>query len=56
MKKEKLKKEEKGAMFRLHTRIRHEQSEFIKKEAVRKAISDGEMHRIVIDYYMANHK
>lgn len=51
-----IKKEKVEPMFRLNTRIRNDQSEFAKKEAVKNRLSEGEMFRIIVDYYIINHK
>ncbi len=49
-------KEKPEPMFRLNTRIRNDQSEFMKKEAVKKGLSEGEMFRTMVDFYIINNK
>lgn len=46
----------KDTLVRVYPGIRKDQKKFLREEAKRQKVGDGEMHRIVIDYYKNNHK
>lgn len=41
---------------RINSRIRKDQIKFIKGRAKKLNVSEGEMHRIIVDFYMVNEK
>ena len=43
---------ESRSMIRINTRIKAEQHEFIKVEAKKREITEGEVLREIVDYYM----
>ena len=45
----------KEKMIRMNSNIRPDQYEFIKKEAKKLRLHDGELHRLIIDEYINNH-
>jgi len=46
----------KDTMQRINSRVRKDQFKSIRTEAKKKKVGEGEMHRIIIDYYFSNHK
>jgi hypothetical protein len=51
-----IKKEKQEPMFRLNTRIRNDQSDFVKAESAKLNLSEGEMFRSMLDFYIKNNK
>jgi len=45
-------KEKKFPFVRINSRVKVDQLYFIKDQAKEKGISEGEMHRIIIDFYI----
>jgi hypothetical protein len=45
-------KEKKETLVRINTRIPKEQKKWIKDEAKKRDIGEGDLHRIIIRYYM----
>ena len=43
-------------MIRFNARVRRDQFEFVRKEAKIQKVGEGEMQRIIIDYYIKNKK
>lgn len=50
------KKEKKENLIRINSRIKESQHKFAKDEAKKKNIPEGEMHRVIFDFYIKNHK
>jgi len=46
----------KNTLVRVYPGVRRDQKKFIKDEAKKKKVGEGEMHRIIIDYYIKNNK
>lgn len=46
----------KDNLVRIYPGVRRDQKKFLQEEAKRRKVGEGEMHRIVIDYYKANYK
>ena len=46
----------KEGMKRINSRVRKDQFNFIRVEAKKKKVGEGEMHRIIIDEYITNNK
>lgn len=42
------------AFVRINSRVREDQHQFIKKLAKKMDITEGEIHRLIIDSYMEN--
>lgn len=51
---EKIKNKFDFPMSRVNTRVRPSQHKYIKKEAKRLKLTEGEMFRSIIDYYIEN--
>jgi len=45
----------KETLVRINSRITPEQHKFTKAEAKKLKISEGQMHRVVFDFYIKNH-
>jgi hypothetical protein len=43
-------------MIRLNTRIKPEQHQFIKDQALKNHCTEGEMLRTIVEFYMVNKK
>lgn len=48
--------EKKETFVRINSRIRKDQHKNIKVEAKKLKISEGELHRNIVDFYFANKK
>jgi len=48
--------ENKNTLVRIYPGVRRDQKKFIKDEAKKLKVGEGEMHRIIIDYYIKNKK
>lgn len=46
----------KEVMTRMNSRIRPDQKKFIKAEAKRLKIGEGDLHRKIVDFYMNSNK
>lgn len=46
----------KNTLVRVYPGVRRDQKKFIKDEAKKKKVGEGEMHRIIIDYYINKNK
>lgn len=46
----------KETMVRINSRVRKDQFKFIREEAKKQKVGEGEMHRIIIDYYISKNK
>lgn len=44
------------SMIRLNTRIKPEQHQFIKDQALKNQCTEGEMLRTIVEFYMVNKK
>jgi len=42
------------SMIRINTRIKPEQHQFIKAEALKRVMTEGEMLRTIVEFYMVN--
>lgn len=49
-------KKKKEPMARINTRILPSQNEFIKAESKKLGIGEGELYRLIIQFYQDNHK
>jgi hypothetical protein len=47
---------EKNTLVRVYPGVRRDQAKAIKQEAEKLKVGNGEMHRIIIDYYFKNKK
>lgn len=50
-----MKEEKIETLVRINSRITKEQHKFAKLEAKRLKIKEGNMHRIIFDFYIKNH-
>lgn len=50
-----MKKVTKETLIRINSRLTPVQHKFAKSEAKKLKISEGEMHRVVFDFYIKNH-
>jgi hypothetical protein len=48
-------KDKKETFVRINSRLTPAQHKFAKAEAKKLKISEGEMHRVVFDFYIKNH-
>jgi len=48
--------ENKNTLVRIYPGVRRDQKKFIKDEAKKKKVGEGELHRVIIDYYIDKHK
>ncbi len=46
------KKQQRKPMERVNTRIREDQKKFIKSKAKKEGLTEGEVHREIIDFYI----
>jgi hypothetical protein len=46
----------KEILTRINSRVRADQKKFLKAEAKRLKIGEGELHRKIVDFYMSKNK
>ena len=46
----------KDTFIRINSRVTREQKKFLKIEAKRLKIKEGELHRRIVDFYISNNK
>jgi len=46
----------KDTMQRINSRVRRDQFKSVRAEAKKLKVGEGEMHRIIIDYYFSKNK